>query len=690
MSKKVFKRIVCALLTLAMLAGMAIVAPVSAVSDKSIAVDFTDSGKVDSSVSGVTCTPTKDGVKFSQKPNNGTNYYGVKLTDCPIVGNVYEISYWTEATDLNDRVVLQIYRDRSGYIGWNSVQGNTNKMMIFRNGQDVYGNDSSTLFTLERDTDTAKSNRQYFRVTVDGINMKMTLYVLSGGQYKKAAETPITTGGSFENYLQPRLLNWDAIEGSNHIAVGGVTIKRQPSLDERISVKGYQRKDADDGTYALRFTAGLGSADYTDYGMIIKCKINGTKAYRFDIKDGEKLSEITEEKNGSKKKITAESLGAEALYTAVVEGLPSDAKEMTVEVIPYCTEGKTRLEGTVKKLIIKNGEIVTFTEYELAKNTDRIKIYGRSAALTTGIACDFSASGIEFNAELEGDLKLKVSSSGKSYYTLYIDGVRQDKRLEFSDGTAEYTILSGLAKKKYNIKLIKQTQVTHSISSFMTLSMNGRLLERPLDKELLIEFAGDSITCGYALIGYPTPGVDNYRGAAHMDASQSYAYLAAQNLGADHSFVSASGWSVIPDANGSSSIPGIYGKTSYRRGDAAYVPTRTADIVVIHLGTNDSFSRDTFATEYVPQTKAFVQDVWKMNPDAKIVFAYGSMMSGSRLTTFKGMLDTIIKDLGGTSKGVYSVQLPTDTSGGHNHPSVDGHVRSAKILSDYISQNVIK
>ena len=206
---------------------------------------------------------------------------------------------------------------------------------------------------------------------------------------------------------------------------------------------------------------------------------------------------------------------------------------------------------------------------------------------------------------------------------------------------------------------------------------------------MLIEFAGDSITCGYSLIGYPTDGVDNYRGAEYMDASQSYAYLTAELLGADHSMVAASGWAVIPDANGSGSIPGIYGRTSYRRSDEAYTPERTADVVVIHLGTNDLASRDTYSTEFVAMAKEFIKDIQAKNPGAKIVWAYGSMMTGGNLTTFTGMVNTIVRELGGASAGVYAVQLPTDRTGGHNHPSVAGHIESAEILAAFIAENCL-
>ncbi|MBR7098916.1 MAG: hypothetical protein IKC59_05825 [Clostridia bacterium] len=329
-------------------------------------------------------------------------------------------------------------------------------------------------------------------------------------------------------------------------------------------------------------------------------------------------------------------------------------------------------------------------EYDLLNYQHRIKVYGRSADVENGIACDFSGAGIEFNATLSGDVVLKVYSNGTSYYTLYVNGVRQEQRVAFTSGTKEYTIATGLAEGTYNIKLIKQTQAEHSISTFMSLKMNGYFGDKPTDSELLIEFAGDSITCGYGTYGYPTEGVTNYGGAAYMDATAAYSYKTAQLLNADHSLISLSGWSILPNANGGASIPNIYGKTSYRRSDDAYAPSRTADIVVIHLGTNDLFSRDNYESDFVNASIAFIEQVKAMNPNTKIVWAYGSMMSGSNLTGFEAKVNAILNHFGGETAGMYSVRVPTNTAGAGKHPTEAAHTETAQVLADFITNTVLK
>lgn len=343
-------------------------------------------------------------------------------------------------------------------------------------------------------------------------------------------------------------------------------------------------------------------------------------------------------------------------------------------------------DGNLRVTLVK-----TEPEYQFSAIKNKIKIYGRSLDIVDGIACDFSASGIEFNAYLAGDIKMVVNSNGTSYYTLYIDGVRQVNRLMFTNGTAEYTIATELSEGNHNIKLIKQTMIAHSSSAFISLIINGGVLARPLKNDLLIEFVGDSITCGYALVdGYSSNNVGT---AAYMDATKSFAYLTAEQLEADESFICNSGWAVLPSAPGevNGCIPAIYPNTSYVRSTELYNPTRTADIVVIHLGTNDLWHRaETYPTEFTEAAKQFIRDVKVMNPNAKVIWAYGSMMNGSNLTGFEEKIRTAINYFGGAAAGYYMVQLPTNTSGGGSHPSAAAHVESANILTEFIRNNILK
>ena len=89
---------------------------------------------------------------------------------------------------------------------------------------------------------------------------------------------------------------------------------------------------------------------------------------------------------------------------------------------------------------------------KLARNSDKVKLLGRTQVLSTGLACDHTASGIEFKGNFEGDVKLKVRtaivkpSCEKTYFTVYVDGERLSERFEVATGIKTLTVASFATK----------------------------------------------------------------------------------------------------------------------------------------------------------------------------------------------------------------------------------------------------
>ena len=455
----------------------------------------------------------------------------------------------------------------------------------------------------------------------------------------------------------------------------------QPEPSEQIRAVGFQRSVATDGTYSLRLICAAYSEELDNVGMKLVCGADNGQTWTFDTA-AYKFDSIT----AGDTTISASEKGAAAFYTAVISDIPSDVGLFSVTVTPYYSDGSTvREQGT--GTVIMNGTDVQYSKtYVLDEITDKLKISGRSAELDSGIACDFAASGIEFNATLAGNVKLKVKCNALTYYTLYLNGERQE-RLKFDAGEREYVIARDLPAQKYNVKLVKQTHLGRSTSELLELTAYGNIsANAPADKDLYIEFIGDSITCGYGVVGYPTEGVTYYGTAEYCDATESYAYKTATALGADCSMIALSGWKML---EGIYCIPSIYDKTCFERGDEKYTPDRGADIVVINLGTND-YSYDTFETNFVDEYVDFVTDqVLAFNPDAKIILAYGMMQTGTRLANVEAKINTIVNKLGGAESGIYAVKLDYNQSGGDSHPSADGHTAAAKTLTDFIRANCL-
>jgi len=129
--------------------------------------------------------------------------------------------------------------------------------------------------------------------------------------------------------------------------------------------------------------------------------------------------------------------------------------------------------------------------------------------LVTGFGLNQSASSIEFTLTGSSKIELNGSWSNRNndvYFTVYINGVRQDKRVRFTYLDRSAVIADGLNyKNTYTIKLVRETEEKYG--EFIARSLNigylGRMLEAPREEGLYIEFLGDSITCGLgSLCGY--------------------------------------------------------------------------------------------------------------------------------------------------------------------------------------------
>ena len=335
-------------------------------------------------------------------------------------------------------------------------------------------------------------------------------------------------------------------------------------------------------------------------------------------------------------------------------------------------------------------KVIEDKTYELKDITDSLKLHGRTSVTSAGIACDHSATGIEFCAYMEGKVTLSVStgfssvgSSSNTYFTVYIDGVRQEKRFNVKKGTATLTIANFKEGGVHNIRVLKQTESQNSLSVLKTLSFKGYFEEAPAKKDLLIEFLGDSITCGYGNLcanGAKDPG-----SALNQDATQAFAYLTAEKLGADHSLVSCSGIGVASSYSGNFVMKDFFLAESYFKSTTKkYEKTFTPDIVVINLGTNDH-GKGASPTQFKAGVKALINLVRSTyGDDVKIVWV-ANMMGGCMQAYSK----TVIDELGGKSAGLYLCSLTENRDGGLAHPSKAAHAAAATALAKFISDNVL-
>ncbi len=321
---------------------------------------------------------------------------------------------------------------------------------------------------------------------------------------------------------------------------------------------------------------------------------------------------------------------------------------------------------------------------EVTDVLEYVNIGGRHTVKRNGITFDWTCSYIEFNADCEGDVKLFFASANDLYLTVIVDGVMQEERV-FVDAPSTVTVASGLEAGVHTIRVIRGNS-NSSESSAAVISdiiLNGSLLMPPARPEKLIEFVGDSITCGY---GNLVPNGEPYSDAV-TDPTQAYAYLTAWALAADYSMTSISGMGVAGKIHHNITMTDVYRYTNYYRDQTEeYSFERKADLVVVNLGTNDE-TTNTWGGGLDPEVfKAGVKDLLAMirekNGDCKIIWVHDMMSDGYFRYTSQ-----VLEELGGEDSGYYSIALTRDNNAADGHCSVNGHISSANTLAKYIYDN---
>ena len=381
------------------------------------------------------------------------------------------------------------------------------------------------------------------------------------------------------------------------------------------------------------------------------------------------------------------SLSAIGCNSSVAEETDATDAKVTEAPTEPATEKPTQKpteKPTEKPKAEDNDSSLSRKTYNISKDWKNFKLLGRTQDVNGGVACDFTASGIEFQGVMTGEVVLSLSCDRNTYFTVYIDGERVEERFFADSNTYELVIADFDGEESHHVRVLKQTEAQWSLAVLKSITVTGKLDDAPEKKDLYIEFIGDSITCGYGNLGdssSPNPGT-----ALWEDGTQTYAFLTAEALGADCSVVGCSGigidkgWTDFSESD-------FYPKASFYRdrNGADYSFLRAPDVVVINLGTNDQ-SRGSTEEEFkagVRELINYVRDSY--GTDMPIVWAY-NMMGNGRFDWTK----TVLEDMGGEAKGLYYVQLNQNGAGTNGHPNLEAQKTAAVTLTEFIKTNVLK
>ena len=328
--------------------------------------------------------------------------------------------------------------------------------------------------------------------------------------------------------------------------------------------------------------------------------------------------------------------------------------------------------------------------------SDVFRQLGRTYVKDQVLNIDFACGGIEFSAECEGDVKVQINSARDTRFTIYVDGVRSNLRPQVTTSNSGYyvTIASKLERGEHTFRIISQTQFIWSYGSIGNVKINGNFLPKPADREIYLEFYGDSILNG-SNIFCSGGGIDA------SDATQAFGFVTAEMMNADMALIGCSSIGLTKNSR-SFVMKDIWNyagarysafSTSASEHLLGGIPewdfSRIPNAIIIEQGVNDGSNASSQAFENA--VKEMVDNLRaKYGKDVPIVFPVGYSKPALAYNT---ALPKIVEKLGGAEANLYICKLSdaaTGVPGGDGtHPGVDSTKKMAQELSDFL-KTVIK
>jgi hypothetical protein len=255
-------------------------------------------------------------------------------------------------------------------------------------------------------------------------------------------------------------------------------------------------------------------------------------------------------------------------------------------------------------------------------------------------AIKFAWSGTGFVGTFTGtkvSVKLRTEGSGDIYFQPVVDGI-PGTRFAVTGGEKDYDIATNLSEAAHEVALYRESEgkgLAYSVFSGFAAGTPGA---PPAFSGRLIEVIGDSISAGFGNLGaeqHPNGGQDPSGGCSFETKTESaylaYGHVAARAVNADASVLAGSGWGIYSDNGGSTQnvMPALFSHTLGEQAMPAWSFAAKPQAVVINLGTNDASAQNLTADKFKPAYSAFLATVRDEYPDALILCAVGSMLSGA-------------------------------------------------------------
>ncbi len=341
-------------------------------------------------------------------------------------------------------------------------------------------------------------------------------------------------------------------------------------------------------------------------------------------------------------------------------------------------------------------------------NLGNVRLIGRVMPFQDTLWMALSGTGVEFAVKGKSARITFVADDtwsgvpeNRVRVAVYVDGERVEDTLLDCPGKTVTAFVSE-QEESHVVRVIKLSESAMSTCGISDISVEGEFFAAE-PKEKLIEFVGDSITCGY---GVDDEDRDHHFATGTEDVTKAYAYKTAKALDADYSMVSFSGYGIVSgytatgDKMGHQLVPEYYEKLGFSYGTYKGVhkpqeilwdfTMRQPDLVVVNLGTNDmSYVLDQTdrREEYIIGYIEFLKTIRKNNRNAKILCVLG-MMGEALCPAVEETVERYKKETGDTKISYmgFADQLPEDGYTADWHPTERTHTKAAAKLTEEIRQ----
>jgi hypothetical protein len=307
----------------------------------------------------------------------------------------------------------------------------------------------------------------------------------------------------------------------------------------------------------------------------------------------------------------------------------------------------------------------------------------------------FSYSGVSIRACFTGSsISVMLNDEGnQNFYYAIVDGVITS-RIQTSAGLKTYFIAEEMKDTIHEVEIFRLTELTFGKTQFcgFIIDRGNSAVEITNKRTRLIEFIGNSITCGY--------GNEGLNGGSFGPTTENhyltYAAITSRSFRARHLSECRSGIGIYRNYDGpvtgsTDVMPTNYTRIFLYDENPKYKFAEKPDLICIDLGTNDFSTSKGDSARYVSNYIRFVDSLHVWNKQADILCLIGPMMSGNDLIRIKRYLKFVVDSTNKKGNGKASFFEMSQQTGDLGigidyHPTVAQHIRNGIELTNYISK----